>query len=83
MTIPVMARVDDRLVAAVDELVEAGTLSSRSEAVRIGLEALVDRLRRAAAGEQIVAAYRAQPPDHDLDAWAEQAGRAMIEDEPW
>ncbi len=83
MTTQVMARVDEKLVADVDALVRAGTLSSRSEAVRVGLEALVDRLMRAAVGDQIVAAYRAQPPEAGLDAWAEQAGRAVIEAEPW
>ena len=41
-----VTRVDDRLAAAVDELVAAGIVASRSEAVRLGLERLIDRCRR-------------------------------------
>ena len=40
-----VTRVDDALVAAVDELVVAGVVASRSEAVRVGLERLIDRHR--------------------------------------
>ncbi|MEO7837492.1 MAG: ribbon-helix-helix domain-containing protein [Acidimicrobiales bacterium] len=82
MTIQVMARVDERLLEKVDALVAKGILSSRSDAVRVGLEAVVDRLRRADTAQQIVDGYRAHPPEPGLDAWAAQAARTMIEAEP-
>ncbi len=42
-----VTRVEDELAAAIDALVAAGVVASRSEAVRIGLQQLVDRHRRA------------------------------------
>jgi Arc/MetJ-type ribon-helix-helix transcriptional regulator len=78
-----VARVDDRLAAAIDELVDAGALASRSEAVRLALEDLVDRLRRRETGARIVAAYAALPQSATEVGWADEATRQMIADEPW
>jgi Arc/MetJ-type ribon-helix-helix transcriptional regulator len=78
-----VTRVDDRLVADVDELVEAGIATSRSDAVRIGLEALVEQHRRRKTGRAIVDAYREQPQTADELAGLEEATRALIAEEPW
>ncbi|MGH2574007.1 MAG: ribbon-helix-helix domain-containing protein [Actinomycetota bacterium] len=78
-----VARISPDLLAEIDRLVEEGAVGSRSEAVRQGLRALIDSHRRAAVGRQIADGYRRVPTDEDLDAWAEAAGRAMIEAEPW
>jgi Arc/MetJ-type ribon-helix-helix transcriptional regulator len=78
-----VTRVEDDLAAAVDELVAAGVVANRSEAVRLGLERLVDRFRRDATGAQIVEGYRSVPQTDDEVAWSDDASVRMIADEPW
>jgi Arc/MetJ-type ribon-helix-helix transcriptional regulator len=78
-----VTRVDDGLVAAVDELVAAGVVESRSEAVRLGLQRLVERFRRDRVGAAIVEGYRRQPQGGDEVGWADEATRRMIAEEPW
>ena len=78
-----VTRVDDELAAAVDELVASGAVASRSEAVRVALEQLVDRHRRRSVGEQIAAGYRATPQTDTEVGWADEASARMIADEPW
>jgi Arc/MetJ-type ribon-helix-helix transcriptional regulator len=78
-----VARVDDRLVAEVDGLVADGVVASRSEAMRVGLETLVEAHRRRRTGAQIVAAYRRQPQSAEELAGLEEATRALIAEEPW
>jgi Arc/MetJ-type ribon-helix-helix transcriptional regulator len=78
-----VTRVDDRLLAEVDELVSEGVAATRSDAVRLGLEALVERHRRQQTGQAIIDAYRRQPQDDEELAGLDQATRALIEDEPW
>ena len=79
----VVARLDDDLAAAVDELVASGVMASRSEAVRVGLERLVDRHRRDRIGQEIVDAYRRMPQTEEELAWTDEVTRRMIADEPW
>ena len=79
----VVARLDDRLMADVDALVADGVVSSRSEAVRLGLERLVDRHRRRAVGDQIAAAYLRVPQTADELAGLDQATRALVGEDPW
>ena len=78
-----VVRIDDRLAAAVDELVAAGVVSSRSEAVRLGLERLMDRHRRDALAAAIVDGYRRRPQTEAEVGWADAASARMIADEPW
>lgn len=78
-----MTRVPDTTAAAVDELIEAGVYASRSEAVRAGLDAVVDRERRKALGEAIADGYRRIPQDADDLSWPDAATSAMIAEEPW
>lgn len=78
-----VTRVDDQLAAAVDELVTAGVVRSRSEAVRRGLEQLIDHHRRARIGDRIVEGYRSQPQDEADVGWADASTVQMILDEPW
>jgi Arc/MetJ-type ribon-helix-helix transcriptional regulator len=79
----VVTRLDDRLMAEVDALVAEGVVANRSEAVRLGLEWLVDRHRRRAVGVAIVEAYRRQPQTDDELAGLDEATRALVNDEPW
>ncbi len=78
-----VTRIDDDLAAAVDELVASGVVASRSEAVRLGLQQLIDRHRRDRTGARIVAGYRARPQEEAEVAWADDATVRMIAEEPW
>jgi Arc/MetJ-type ribon-helix-helix transcriptional regulator len=78
-----VTRVDDELASAVDELVAAGLVANRSEAVRLGLQGLVDRHRRDQAGARIVAGYQAVPQTHSEGGWADESSTRMIAEELW
>jgi len=83
MTTQLVTRVDDRIVAEVDALVADGIVRSRSEAVRVALERLLEAHRRERIGRQIVDAYRRQPQTADELAGLDDATRALIGEEPW
>ncbi len=78
-----VTRLDDPLAAEVDHLVTTGVVASRSEAVRLGLKDLVDHYRRERTGSAIVDGYRRRPQTADEVAWADEATRRMIAEEPW
>jgi metal-responsive CopG/Arc/MetJ family transcriptional regulator len=79
----VVTRLDDRLVADLDGLVAEGFVASRSEGVRMALEKLVDEHRRRRIGTEIVAGYERLPETDEELTQAEQATRAIIDEEPW
>lgn len=83
MTVQLVTRVSDGIAAAVDDLVKAGVFASRSDAVRAGLEAVIERRRREAIGNAIADGYRRLPQDEDDLAWSDAATSAMIAEEPW
>jgi Arc/MetJ-type ribon-helix-helix transcriptional regulator len=83
MPAQLVTRVPDRLVEAIDGLVEAGVFASRSDAVRAGLVAVIERERREAVGRAIVAGYRRVPQEVDDLAWSDAATSAMVAEEPW
>ncbi|ADB49366.1 ribbon-helix-helix domain-containing protein [Conexibacter woesei] len=78
-----VTRSPDGIARAVDDLVEARVFASRSDAVRAGLEAVIERERRAAVGRTIVASYRRVLQDDDDLARSDAATAAMIAEEPW
>lgn len=78
-----VARLDDELASAVDDLVRRGVVASRSEAIRVGLERLIDGDRRRRIGEQIAAGYVAAPQTDADSGWADVATVRMIAEEPW
>jgi Arc/MetJ-type ribon-helix-helix transcriptional regulator len=78
-----VARLDEQLMAEVDGLVADGVVANRSEAVRLGLERLVDQHQRQRVGAEIVAAYRRQPQTEDELAGLDEATRALVNEEPW
>lgn len=79
----IVTRLDDRLLAEVDALVSEGVAATRSDAVRLGLEALVERHRRAQIGQAIVDGYRRHPQDDEELAGLDDATRALVEEEQW
>ena len=78
MTRQLAIRMADELVAAVDALVAAGKVDSRSEAMRLALVAYLDNVRRAEIGARIAEGYRRVPPDADLDALAAWSARQPV-----
>jgi len=78
-----VTRVEDNLAREVDLLVREGVVASRSAAVRLGLEDLIERHRRRRIGQAIVDGYRRRPQTEDEVGWADEATRQMIADEPW
>ena len=71
------------LICAIDDLVKMGVFASRSDAVRAGLIAVVDRQRRVAVGQVIADGYRRIPQTDDETSWSDAASAAMIAEEPW
>ena len=78
-----VTRIDDGLAEALDDLIRQGVAASRSEAVRIGLEQLIDRHRRQQMGIVISEGYRRRPQTDAEIAGLDQATRALVEEEPW
>ncbi len=78
-----VTRIDEQLASDVDELVKEGVVTSRSEAVRMGLEQLIDRHRRQRVGAQITEAYRRLPQTGEETTGLDEATRALVEEEPW
>ena len=83
MSVQLVTRVPDEVVAAVDELIRDGVFSSRSDAVRAALVAVIDRRRRDAIGAAIAEGYRRIPQSDDELSWPDRASAAMIAEEPW
>jgi Arc/MetJ-type ribon-helix-helix transcriptional regulator len=79
----VVTRIDEQLAKGLDDLVRDGVASSRSDAVRQGLEQLIDRHRRQRIGEQISDAYRRTPQTDVEVAGLDEATRMLVEEEPW
>jgi len=78
-----VTRVEDGLASDVDRLVQEGVVASRSAAVRLGLEGLIDRHNRRRIGRAIVEGYSRRPQTEAEVGWADEATRAMIADEAW
>jgi len=78
-----VARLEDVLADRVDSLVAAGVFASRSDAVRLGLERLVDEFERERIGREIVEAYRRMPQTEEELAWADESLERMLAGEPW
>ncbi|MEX2620217.1 MAG: ribbon-helix-helix domain-containing protein [Egibacteraceae bacterium] len=78
-----VTRIDEATARAVDELVAAGVVGSRSEAVRVGLRGLIEHHRRRQVGEAIAAGYERQPQTAGEVGWADEATVSMIAEEPW
>lgn len=78
-----VARIDHTLAALVDDLVTEGIVESRSDAVRQGLRILIDQHRRRRTAEEIIRGYVEHPQTDEDVAWADDATRRMISEEPW
>ena len=81
--VQLVTRVDDSTAVALDLLIEEGVVESRSDAVRQGLELLVDGHARARIAAAIVRGYIMVPPTDEEAAWADESAISMISEEPW
>jgi Arc/MetJ-type ribon-helix-helix transcriptional regulator len=79
----VVTRLDAGLLAAVDRLIAEGVVASRSDAVRLGLEQLVEQARRAGIAAAIVKGYRRSPQTADELRRADEGLHALVAEEPW
>jgi Arc/MetJ-type ribon-helix-helix transcriptional regulator len=78
-----VTRLDAALLAAVDRLVADGMVASRSDAVRLGLEKLIEEVRRAGIAAAIVEGYRRTPQTTDELRRADEGLHALLAEEPW
>lgn len=83
MTVQIAVRIPDELAARVDELVSEGVYATRTEAIRAGLAAVVERAARREIDRAIVEGYGRCPPTAAEERWAAASGRDLIADEPW
>ena len=79
----IVTRLDDDLAAEVDALVVDGVVASRSDAVRLGLIALIERSRREGVGRAIIEGYERVPQAEGEVGWADESTQQMIADQPW
>ena len=78
-----VTRIDAELARSIDRLIADGIAESRSDAVRKGLRALIDQTRRRGSADAIIAGYSIHPQTDEEVAWADEATRRMIAEEPW
>lgn len=83
MPTQLVTRISDEVATALDSLVALGVFASRSEAVRAGLDAILERERRRAVGASIVEGYLRIPQGTDDLAGSDASAAAMIAEEPW
>ena len=79
----VVTRLDAGLLAAVDRLIAEGVVASRSDAVRLGLEQLVEHARRSGIAAAIVEGYRRSPQTVEELRRADEGLHALLAEEPW
>ena len=78
-----VTRIDNDLAKSIDQLIADGVAESRSDAVRKGLQALIEQTRRRRTADEIIAGYKDHPQTEDEIPWADQATVQMIAYEPW
>ncbi|MGH9185557.1 MAG: ribbon-helix-helix domain-containing protein [Acidimicrobiales bacterium] len=76
-------RLPDEVMADLDALVAAGSFSTRTEAVRAAIVAMIDAERRRSVGHAIADGYRRTPQTDDEVTAAEHAAITSIHEEPW
>lgn len=79
----IAVKLPDGLVRELDELVAQGRFSSRSSAVRRGVELVVSGQRRDAVDEAYANGYRQVPESETELAQAKRLAMQAIDDEPW
>jgi Arc/MetJ-type ribon-helix-helix transcriptional regulator len=78
-----VTRIDEDLASRIDDLIAAGVVQSRSDAVRRGLQVLLDQHRRRRTAEAIIRGYQDHPQTEEEVGWADEATIRMIGEERW
>jgi Arc/MetJ-type ribon-helix-helix transcriptional regulator len=83
MTIQIAVKLPDRLVDEIDRLIEGGAFTSRSQAIRSGLEAIVAARHREDIDRRYAEAMARFPETDDEIAEATRLAIESIHEEPW
>ena len=83
MSEQIAVRIPDSLAESLEDLVSRGRFETKAEAVRAGLEALIEAERRRWVGELIAEGYLRVPQDEDDVEVARLSAIRSIEEEPW
>lgn len=83
MTQQLALRIPDELWNRLDQVVAEGRFANRTEAVRFAIGQFVERERRHAVGEAIVAGYARIPETDEELATADANLRRLVAEEPW
>jgi Arc/MetJ-type ribon-helix-helix transcriptional regulator len=83
MTEQIAVKLPDEMVAAVDRLVAAGRFSSRSGAVRAGLELVVREAEREVVDRAFADGFKRHPERDEEMRDARRLAIEAIDDEPW
>ena len=82
-TTQIAIRLDDQLLAAVDQLVDAGGGESRADVMRQALDLLFQAQEKERIDRRMVDGYTRTPSTATEDAAAEASLRDAIAEEPW
>lgn len=83
MTIQIAVKLEDDAVAKLDRLVADGAFSSRSQAVRGAVDALVRAQERRRTDAAYAEGFRRYPETDEEMAEARRRAIASVEEEPW
>lgn len=83
MTAQIAVKLPEALLREVDRLVERGAFDSRSQAIRTGIEAIVDARRRQEFDQRYRNAFARVPETTEEVAEATRLALESIHDEPW
>lgn len=79
----IAVRLPEEQLQLLDELVGRGVYASRAEAVRAGIDAVVELDRRQREDQSITAGYERTPPTEAERSAALASMRDAIAEEPW
>lgn len=83
MTIQIAVKLADSTIRDIDRLVEDGTFTSRSDAVRAGLALVVSQDRERAIDHAFAQGFKCLPDTDRELATAHNLATTAIDEEPW
>jgi Arc/MetJ-type ribon-helix-helix transcriptional regulator len=83
MSQQIAVRIPDEMAESLEDLVERGVFKTKADAIRSGLERLIEAERRRRVGELIADGYRRVPQDDGDVQAATRAAIRSINEEPW